>query len=75
MEIGLVELLEAVLLVGYLLGRLENRETVLSDEGILVPRFAWFVMEGRSVSLRHEGHQNGNRDDREKDTVKVSLDA
>lgn len=75
LEIRLVELLQAVLLLGNLLGRLQNGETVLRYECLVVPRLAFLIMVGRSVSMRHESHQNGNRNQGEEDAIEVGLHA
>ena len=74
-EIGLVELLQAVLLSGNLLGRLQDREAVLSNEGVFVPRFAQLVMIGVGGSSRHENDKNDYRNKGKENAIEISLGA
>ena len=74
-EVRLVELAQAVLLLGNLLCRLEDWEAVLGNEGIFFPRLAFLIVEGRSGSARHEDDQNGYRDKGKEDAIEDSFGA
>ena len=71
MEVGLVELAQAVLLACHAVGRFQDGEAVLRDEGLLVPRLSLLVVVGRVVPKGHEDHQDDGGDKGKEDAVEV----
>ena len=71
MEVGLIELAQAVLLACHAVGRFQDGEAVLRDEGLLVPRLTLLVVVGRVVPKRHEDHQDDGGDKGKEDAVEV----